>query len=249
MRAQPLHGVWLSLEEHCVRDAGVAGSNPVTPTKRADAGRAKRVRALCSVLCGTVLILLALVPPAVARTVRLREPAWLREEASKDSPLLAELPAGATLEVTGEERGWLKVETPDGRSGYVWGGHVRARSEEGPAAQEAPRPAAGGEREAPAADLAATLEEIKAGVQALRAAPAPASAEDLGKLRDEVERLAARQEELARRLAEHGEPADASPDGTGVAWAALALGLFVGWLLGLLTRRRRTRRHHDRIRL
>ena len=91
MPAQPLHGVWLSLEEHCVRDAGVAGSNPVTPTKRADAGRAKRVRALRSVLCGTALSLLALVPPAVARTVRLREPALLREEASKDSPLVAEL--------------------------------------------------------------------------------------------------------------------------------------------------------------
>ena len=26
-------GVWLSLVEHCVRDAGVAGSNPATPTK------------------------------------------------------------------------------------------------------------------------------------------------------------------------------------------------------------------------
>ncbi len=25
-------GVWLSLVEHCVRDAGVEGSNPFTPT-------------------------------------------------------------------------------------------------------------------------------------------------------------------------------------------------------------------------
>ena len=25
-------GTWLSLVEHCVRDAGVAGSNPVVPT-------------------------------------------------------------------------------------------------------------------------------------------------------------------------------------------------------------------------
>jgi hypothetical protein len=25
--------VWLSPVEHCVRDAGVAGSNPATPTK------------------------------------------------------------------------------------------------------------------------------------------------------------------------------------------------------------------------
>ncbi len=25
-------GTWLSLVEHCIRDAGVAGSNPVVPT-------------------------------------------------------------------------------------------------------------------------------------------------------------------------------------------------------------------------
>ncbi len=29
-----LIGVWLSLVEHCVRDAGVAGSNPVTPMSK-----------------------------------------------------------------------------------------------------------------------------------------------------------------------------------------------------------------------
>src|ERR1700722_4815978 len=29
-----LVGVWLSPVEHCVRDAGVAGSNPATPTKK-----------------------------------------------------------------------------------------------------------------------------------------------------------------------------------------------------------------------
>jgi hypothetical protein len=29
-----LVGVWLSPVEHCVRDAGVAGSNPATPTKQ-----------------------------------------------------------------------------------------------------------------------------------------------------------------------------------------------------------------------
>ena len=28
----PSVGVWLSLVEHCVRDAGVGGSNPLTPT-------------------------------------------------------------------------------------------------------------------------------------------------------------------------------------------------------------------------
>ena len=27
------NGLWLSLVEHCVRDAGVAGSNPVNPTR------------------------------------------------------------------------------------------------------------------------------------------------------------------------------------------------------------------------
>src|SRR5439155_13229244 len=30
--SRPLVGVWLSPVEHCVRDAGVAGSNPATPT-------------------------------------------------------------------------------------------------------------------------------------------------------------------------------------------------------------------------
>src|SRR5882757_7714119 len=31
-KARSKVGVWLSLVEHCVRDAGVAGSNPATPT-------------------------------------------------------------------------------------------------------------------------------------------------------------------------------------------------------------------------
>ena len=31
-RPAPTVGVWLSLVEHCVRDAGVGGSNPLTPT-------------------------------------------------------------------------------------------------------------------------------------------------------------------------------------------------------------------------
>ena len=32
-KARSKVGVWLSLVEHRVRDAGVAGSNPATPTK------------------------------------------------------------------------------------------------------------------------------------------------------------------------------------------------------------------------
>jgi integrase len=34
MRAAELVGTWLSLVEHRVRDAGVAGSNPVVPTSK-----------------------------------------------------------------------------------------------------------------------------------------------------------------------------------------------------------------------
>jgi hypothetical protein len=216
----------------------------------ADAGRAKRVRLLRSVLWGTALILLALVPPAaVARTVKLREPARLREAATKDSPPVAELPAGATLDVTGEEGGWLKVETPDGRTGYVWGAHVRARSEAGAEAQEGPRRGEATERDALAPRVLEALDELKASVNALRDAPAPASAADVAKLRDEIGRIAQRQDELARRLDERGETSDVTPDGTGVAWAALGIGVFVGWLLGMITRRRRTRRQHDRLRL
>ena len=31
LKCKPMIGAWLSLVEHCVRDAGVAGSNPVAP--------------------------------------------------------------------------------------------------------------------------------------------------------------------------------------------------------------------------
>ncbi|HLK12620.1 MAG TPA: SH3 domain-containing protein [Candidatus Binatia bacterium] len=207
------------------------------------------MRSARSVLCGTALVLLGLVPPAVARTVTLRETARLRESATKDSALVGDLPAGTTLEVTGEEAGWLKVEAPDGRSGYVWGAHVRTASEGGQAPAETARRTEAPEREASGAGLADTLNEIKAGVSALRQSPPPASADDLAKLREQIERLAQGQEDLAKRLEERAEPTDAPLDGTGVAWAALAVGLFVGWVLGLVTRRRRARRQHDRIRL
>ena len=35
-------GMWLSLVEHCVRDVGAAGSNPVIPTKNG-----KQIALLC----------------------------------------------------------------------------------------------------------------------------------------------------------------------------------------------------------
>ena len=40
-------GVWLSLVERCVRDAEVACSNPVTPTKKQSTAKA----VLCFLLC------------------------------------------------------------------------------------------------------------------------------------------------------------------------------------------------------
>src|SRR5262245_46218443 len=77
-------GVWLSLAEHCVRDAGVAGSNPVTDHSSLPAtGRVHRVRSSVLCLCGALLILLGLVPAGEAKTLVLKEVAHLREGPAK----------------------------------------------------------------------------------------------------------------------------------------------------------------------
>ena len=203
-------------------------------------------------ICGwALLIVLGLVPPADARTVVLKEPALLRRGASKTTRLLGELPTGTQLEVVGESGGWIEVVGADDQHGWIWA--ERATDIEGatttvtlPSSQ--PAPAATAPVGAPVPSVAAPPPPPSPPpAEATRAAPA--AGDDLEKLRAEIARLGDQQRDLVRRLEEQDGFPDPGPETAWVAWAYLGVGAIIGWILGMIASRRRSRRQHQRIRI
>jgi len=192
------------------------------------------------------LVVLPMVSLAEARPATLKERAKLRAGAGATSDLLGELPAGAKVEVLGEDGGWRQVQTPEGQVGYVWAEHLS--SETATAANPAPHAEASGSGDRSLLD---EVRELHADVRALRERPEPATAGDLENLRTEVQRLVTTQEGLTRRLEQHPVTAtDPLPEGTPGATPALVLAAaVVGWLASRLTQRRRDFRQRDRLRL
>jgi hypothetical protein len=197
-----------------------------------------------------LVILLGLVPPGAARTLRLQDGGRLRQGASRSSPLIAEVPAGTSVEIVGTENGWTKVRTAGGRTGYMLLARGTRETEvpDTPpstlpdmARREAPPPT-----EPPVTDL---LKELEAEVAALRSRPEPATPADIEKLRVDIERLAEGQRELTRHLGEHAAPDAPTTDGVVRTWIALLGGALIGWLIGLFARRRRRPRLGERLRI
>ncbi|MFN8543511.1 MAG: SH3 domain-containing protein [Candidatus Binatia bacterium] len=217
------------------------------------------MRSLLLPLCGVLLILLGLVPAGDARTLVLREGARFREGPGKTTRLLGELPTGVSLEVLGEDNGWLRVLAPDGREGYVWGEHVGSIPEVDPEGTRRPAESvqaapSGASATPPKEPAAATVQEslaaLRSDVAALRERPEPATATELDSLRTEVKALSEAQRDLAQRLERRLGSGDEPPaSAAALGWLGLGIGILLGWFGALLIASRRDRHQASRLRL
>lgn len=192
------------------------------------------------------LVVLVMASLAEARPAVMKERAKFRSGASATSDLLGELQPGTKIEVLNEEGGWRQVQTPDGQVGYIWAEHIGGEVDTKP-------PSAGTRTEASGSGDRTLLDEVRdlrTDVHALRERPEPATAGDLERLRDEVQRLVTTQEGLARRLEQHpAATGDPPPEATlGVTPILLFAAAVIGWVASRLTQRRRDHRQRDRLR-
>jgi Bacterial SH3 domain len=206
------------------------------------------VRSVNRSFWGAWLFVLVLVPRAGAEVAVVREQARLREGPAKATRALGDVPPGTQLEILGESEGWKQVLSPDGRRGYVWGEHLATALEA--RTPEPSRPADAARKAEPeTSSLRAAVDELRAEVSALRDRPA-ASADDVARLRAEVDRIGGVTRELARRLDERVRPAPVDPPASsgvaGIAWVFLGAGVLLGWLWNRAARRRD---HRQRSRL
>jgi hypothetical protein len=196
-----------------------------------------------------VLAAVALVA-AVADAATLNKRARLREGPSKDTRLLGFLEAGTVVEIDAERSGWYLVRTPDGQSGYVWEDHLRFEPAAG-------RPQALGATATTTVQHTAVPTSTAPPATLDPRAPAATPGDgaviaELERLRNEVARLAAAQQDLLPRV---GQPARPGPSpaplaGDGSAGAAAlftVIGGVVGWLLGRFAPGRRERRSRLRL--
>jgi HAMP domain-containing protein len=188
---------------------------------------------------------LFLASVAHSESATTKERAHLRQGPSAATELVGDIDAGAKLELLGESGGWRQVRVPDGRVGWVWAEHLALG--EAPPPKPADVPAA-----RPTSD---DLRQLRDDVAALKQHPEPASAADLERVRQEIERLAAAQREMTRRLDDRIVPTAGvvdppAPDGIGTfAPALLLVGAVVGFAGSRLLQRRRDRRQRSRLRL
>ncbi len=207
------------------------------------------MRALQRWVGGVVIAALLGASPARAERAITKDPTRLREGPSAATELVAELPAGTTVEVLGESGGWKLVRTAGGRTGYAWATHLAAAEPKEPEATRVT-----GEPAATPPSVADQMRDLREQVNALAARPAPASAADLERLRQEVERLAAAERDLARVVEERmTTAAPADPAGAeGSLWTTagfLAIGVAIVLVASWLLQRQRERRQRGRLRL
>jgi uncharacterized protein YgiM (DUF1202 family) len=215
------------------------------------------VRARRLLVVASLAVLLA--SGAAAETATTKDRTRFRQGPSAATELLGELDPNTKLELLGESAGWRQVRTPDGRVGWVWGEHLA-----GPAAAPAAGPAAGpGAAPRPPAPATPTtlpprtmgdeLRELRDQVSALRERPEPATAADLERIRQELERLSAVERDLVHRLDDRPVPTplpDPPTDGAMTfAPALLFIGALVGYAGSRLVQRRRDGRQRNRLRL
>ena len=206
---------------------------------------------------GCAALILALASLASARSATLSASARLRQGPAATTDLVAELPAGTKLKILAERGGWRQVETPDGKTGFVWAENLTEEDDtaavrpEVRAEPQKPEPARLPTAAAPSS-VADDVRVLREDLQALRARPEPAAAADLERLRADVDRLAQAQRELVQHI-EDRTPAsggDAPPDSTlTFAPVLLLVGGALGWLASRLTAGRRDRRQRNRLRL
>lgn len=186
------------------------------------------------------LLVLSLATPALSAVVNKQ--ARLRVGPSRLTDLVAWVEAGTTVDILGDQSGWLEVMLPDGRRGFIWGEHVDGGADAPPAAESATDPA-------PAArTLQDEIRELRADLERLRTDASVARRDDVDRLAGRVEALTQSQQELGT-LIEASSPAVATPaDGSAVAAGTfLTIGLILGWVAARFTQGRRERRTRIRV--
>jgi hypothetical protein len=191
------------------------------------------------------LVTLLLTSLARADTATTKERARLRQGPSAATELLGEVDAGERVDILGESGGWRQVRTADGRVAYLWAEHLLPKEGE-------PRPPEG-QGGAPRS-VADQVRDLRDEVAALRQRPEPATAADLERVRQELDRLAAAERDLARRFDDRFIPGaaagDPAPEGTGTFTPVLLLaGAVVGFVASRVIQRRRNNWQRNRLRL
>jgi hypothetical protein len=193
-----------------------------------------------------LLVTLLLAGSAGAESATTKERARPRQGPSAATELLGEVDAGTTLELLGESGGWRQVRTPDGKTDGC-GASISARVPTRRSPAEPARPPA-----AAAHDRRRTSRSTRGRRAPARPARA-ASAAALERVRQEVERLAGAERDLARRFDDRflpaAVPADAPGDGAALWPALLAVGAAMGFTASRVLQRRRDRRQRGRLRL
>ena len=206
---------------------------------------------------GVVVVALA-VAAGGAGADTVRERARFRDAPNVDGALLGTLSPSTEVTVHADERGWKRVTTPDGTTGWVWGDHLaQATTDDAPVVvPDTPRPSPVADTARPAATgpraTADELRELRAEITALRERPEPASAADLERIRSELDRLVTAERDLARRFDERRYPGTTPLDAPSshpfpTAIAAFVAGGIGGLLIGRFARRRRDRRSRSRL--
>lgn len=196
------------------------------------------------------------------------ERVYLRDGPGADRPVLGVLDSGDRVHIVGSEGSWIKVETGDGRVGFVYRRYVRTPGEAGspekaqedraiaaaPAANESVPEDTGSATPTPAPLETGATDEISAEIASLR-----------GEIADLKQKI---QERSSESYATRGDEA-AGPSGPPAASAAGPIGLgahavrdqnagvlvvalfalLVGWVLGSAFTRRRSRSQRPRLRL
>jgi hypothetical protein len=193
---------------------------------------------------GTVsLVAVLLASVALAETGTTKERAHLRKGPSGATEQLGDIDAGTRLDLLGESAGWRQVRAPDGRVGWVWAEHVALAGTEAK-----PAPPAGGTR-----SLSDEIHDLRDDVAVLKQRPEPATAADLERVRQELDRIATAERDLARRLDERAvppSPVDPPPDGgSGSPLTYLAVGAVFGFIASRLLQGRRDRWQRNRLRV
>jgi uncharacterized protein YgiM (DUF1202 family) len=207
-----------------------------------------------------IACLAAFVAAAVAARAEQGEIAgidkvYLRGGPSTEDPPLGVLSAGDRVTILGSAGTWANVQTEDGKIGYVNRRFVQpiagTAGAEPMATPIVPTPVA-----APTQTLAAPTPEATAATEG------DALSKELAELRTEVARLREQVRERKQKVAEEPLSAPAEPGAPAVAptpassrdqavgvLAVAGLSLLVGWALGSVFSRRRSRSHRPRLRI
>ena len=211
-----------------------------------------------------LLAVTALAGIATVDAATLNKRARLRQGASKDTPLLGWVEEAVSVPIEGQRGGWYLIRTPDGQSGFIWQEHLtfapgeQAAAGTVPSTTAAPLPTTSSTGRAttstvsstsiPAFTFPTTLPPVQHSDP-----PADSSGPELERLRADVARLTATQQDLVQRIERgglHAIPPPITTDGTtGAALTFLTAGGIGGLVLGYLLWGWGRRERRSRIRL